>query len=321
MHHATSPDARTLSATRSIAGSGPRREFPFSHINDAEMKIFEEIAAHAPAGAKGRVHFTTMRNRVRAGAATLEPIPACSGCNRATFELAGGLPSVEIVTHAATHPTGSLVTGGGASSHESPDQASGATHEQVPKVVTEPPAEVPSAPQPSPTPEVAPPPGMAITPKPSPTPGSVIESAPRPVTTPALRPVSPWRAGLKAGGETLAWILLFAGLEWYAHKRLAEDLEQSIEMSRKGSLPWAHQVKAQAPSKPVYLTIIVRSEEYSQYIPLLGWMPVSPRLFLAGIEVSDRNVDPPSVVVEDHSLDMLRPGKTTTVTYSELVIP
>ncbi|MDP8927850.1 MAG: hypothetical protein M3O70_04520 [Actinomycetota bacterium] len=97
-------------------------------------------------------------------------------------------------------------------------------------------------------------------------------------------------AGLKAGGKTLAWALVFAGLDYYVHKRLADELDQSGDMERKGSMRWARRVRAKDPAKPVYLTIIVRSDEHSQYIPLLGWMPVAPQLFLAGIEVSDRNV-------------------------------
>jgi hypothetical protein len=107
VHHAITPRNRTISATRSIAGSGQRREFPFSHVNDAEIKIFEEIQKHLPANAKGTVHFTTMRVRIVSGQAVLEPIPACAGCNRATFEMAGHR-NIDFVSHAATHPTGSL---------------------------------------------------------------------------------------------------------------------------------------------------------------------------------------------------------------------
>lgn len=107
VHHASSPTARTLSATRTIGGSGARREFPFSHVNDAEIKIFEEIAAHLPPGARGRVHFLTMRDRVTGGTSVLEPIAACSGCTRATFEM-GAFRSIDMVSHAISHPTGPL---------------------------------------------------------------------------------------------------------------------------------------------------------------------------------------------------------------------
>src|ERR1035437_919326 len=108
VHHATVPKERTLSATKSIAGSGSRRDFPFSHINDAEMKIFEEVKGNLPANAKGRVHFLTMRARTVQGKTVLEPIPACSGCTRATFEM-GANKGVEMVSHAATHPPMSTV--------------------------------------------------------------------------------------------------------------------------------------------------------------------------------------------------------------------
>lgn len=107
VHHAVSPATRTLSATKSIAGAGARREFPFSHVNDAEMKAFEEIASHLPENAKGSVHFLTMRVRQVGGQTVFEPIPACSGCTRATFEM-GSFRGVNMVSHAATHPTGTL---------------------------------------------------------------------------------------------------------------------------------------------------------------------------------------------------------------------
>jgi hypothetical protein len=107
VHHALSPSARTLSATRTIGGSGLRREFPFSHTNDAEIKIFEEIAANLPPNARGRIHFSTMRDRVTGGTAVLEPIAACSGCTRATFEM-GAFRNIDMVSHAVSHPTGSL---------------------------------------------------------------------------------------------------------------------------------------------------------------------------------------------------------------------
>lgn len=114
VHHAVAPQNRTLTATRGIYGSGVRREFPFSHINDAEIKLFEEIRANLPPGAKGTVHFTTMRFRLVNGQQVLEPIPACSGCNRATFEMAGG-SAVMYVSHAPAHPTTTLDLAGASS--------------------------------------------------------------------------------------------------------------------------------------------------------------------------------------------------------------
>jgi len=102
VEHATSPATRTLSATRSIAGAGARREFPFSHINDAEMKLFEEIKLRLPPNAQGRIHILTLRSRQ--GGTVLEPIPACSGCTRASFEVVGGLEKLTLINHSATHP-------------------------------------------------------------------------------------------------------------------------------------------------------------------------------------------------------------------------
>ena len=106
VYHATSPTGRTLSATRSIAGSGPRRDFPFSHINDAEMKLFEDIISRLPKGAKGVIYFSTVRVRQVNGQTVWEPYPACSGCIRASFEAAGTLSGVDLVSHAPVHRTG-----------------------------------------------------------------------------------------------------------------------------------------------------------------------------------------------------------------------
>ena len=123
VHHAPSPapGTRTLSATRSIAGAGARREFPFSHVNDAEMKAFEEISHYLEQmpNPEGSVHFLTMRVRQIGGRTVFEPIPACSGCTRATFEM-GSFRGVKMISHAATHPTGTLNLG------DDPEGASGA---------------------------------------------------------------------------------------------------------------------------------------------------------------------------------------------------
>lgn len=119
VYHATSPTSRTLSGTRSIAGSGPRRDFPFQHVNDAEMKIFEDIIARLPKGARGTIRFSTIRVRQLNGQAVFEPYPACSGCIRASFETSGTLSKVDLVSHAPVHPTGNAdlaetpATGGG----------------------------------------------------------------------------------------------------------------------------------------------------------------------------------------------------------------
>ncbi len=107
--HAQSPASRELSASRSIGNASVRREFPFSHVNDAEIKMFEEIIRNMPPNARGRISFTTMRSRQ--GGQIIEPIPACSSCNNATFQLAGRFRNVQVASYAAVHPTGTLNMG------------------------------------------------------------------------------------------------------------------------------------------------------------------------------------------------------------------
>jgi Domain of unknown function (DUF4157) len=111
VYHASSPNVRTLSATRGIRAPGPRREFPFSHINDAEMKLFEDIIGRLPKDPEGVIHFTTMRVRQVNGQAAFEAYPACSGCIRASFETAGALPTIDLVSHAPVQPSGTADLG------------------------------------------------------------------------------------------------------------------------------------------------------------------------------------------------------------------
>jgi hypothetical protein len=123
--HAATPATRTLSASRSIGGASLRREFPFSHINDAEIKLFETIAANMPRNAVGRISFLTIRSRQ--GGQILEPIPACSSCTNATFQVAGTFRGVQVASYAAVHPTASISlepAGPGAT----PPGAAGATY-------------------------------------------------------------------------------------------------------------------------------------------------------------------------------------------------
>ena len=122
VYHASSPNPRTLSATRSIAGSGPRRDFPFAHINDAEMKLFEDIIARLPKDARGTIHFATIRVRQVNGQTVFEAYPACSGCIRASFETAGSLPKIELVSHAPVHPTGTANMGNAQAPHSEHDE-------------------------------------------------------------------------------------------------------------------------------------------------------------------------------------------------------
>jgi len=114
--HAPTPTVRTLTRTegaptprggRTPSILGPRNESINSHINDAEIKGFEFIISRLPPNARGTIHFTTMRVQTIDGHQVLEPYPACSGCIRASFETAGRLEGVDLVSHAAVNPPGS----------------------------------------------------------------------------------------------------------------------------------------------------------------------------------------------------------------------
>ena len=107
--HATTPPVRTITAARSIGGASLRREFPFSHVNDAEIKLLEYISANLPANATGRITLMTMRSRQ--GGAVLEPIAACSSCTNALFQFAGRARGVQVGSFAPTPRTGSLDLG------------------------------------------------------------------------------------------------------------------------------------------------------------------------------------------------------------------
>jgi hypothetical protein len=122
VYHAQSPSptTRTLSATqgrltakggREASILGPHNESIFPHLNDAEMKLFEDIISRLPKGAKGTIHFTTVRVRQVGGQTVIEPYPACSGCIRASFETAGMLAGVDLVSHAPVRRAGTADLG------------------------------------------------------------------------------------------------------------------------------------------------------------------------------------------------------------------
>src|SRR5262249_47514227 len=163
-----------------------------------------------------------------------------------------------------------------------------------------PPADPPAATTaPKPPPSVEEPPIAAPTVKPpaapSPTaaPAPVVEGKPSPVVAPPVRPTSAWKAGLKAGGKALLVALAFAGLEYLMHRKLEKDLDESIDKARHGALPWAQRLKREDPSKPVYMSVKIESKDYSQYVPLLGWMPVAPVLHMIAIAMVREEIDPP----------------------------
>ncbi len=174
-------------------------------------------------------------------------------------------------------------------------------------------------PRPAPSPALTPPveaPTVAPAPKPA-----VVQAPATPAVTPTVRPTSAWKAGLKAGGKTVVAALIFAGLEYLVHKQLEKELEESIDKAREGAMPWAQRQKRQDPSKPVYMRVTVRSAAYNRYWPLAGWLPEPPQLKMTQIAMVRAEIDPPIVKVEDHQLDILHPGTSTEVTYTELMVP
>jgi len=107
--------ARTARGGREPSITGPRRESINPHLNDVEVKLFEYIIPRLPKGAKGTIWFTSWRVRMVNGTPNLEPYPACSGCIRASFETAGLIGEVDLVSQAPVHPplaTGDLGEGG-----------------------------------------------------------------------------------------------------------------------------------------------------------------------------------------------------------------
>ncbi|MGR9051039.1 MAG: hypothetical protein ACU84J_00175 [Gammaproteobacteria bacterium] len=178
---------------------------------------------------------------------------------------------------------------------------------------------VPIAEPPVAAPPIKPP--AAPAPKPATVPAPAVKGQPAPVTVPTVRPVSAWRAGLKAGGKALFVTLIFAGLEYLVQRRLAKELDESLDQTRKGAMPWAQRLKRNDPSKPVYIRFTIESKDYSRYVPFLGWMPEAPVLHMISMAMLREEIAPPIVEVQDRRLDILKPGVTTRVTYTELMIP
>jgi hypothetical protein len=98
--HATTPQIRSLDVARSIRGSSIRGEWFGSHINDAEVKIFERIRSALPPNPRGRIHILSMRSRL--GGSVLEPLPVCSSCEHAMHQFKGDFPGIDIVVHSET---------------------------------------------------------------------------------------------------------------------------------------------------------------------------------------------------------------------------
>lgn len=94
VEHAPTPTDRTLSAARMIGGTGGGA--PVSHINDAEIKLYELLRRSGlPQDARGTVYIATWRSR--SGGAEFEPLPMCASCTNASFQMKGDFPNITFV--------------------------------------------------------------------------------------------------------------------------------------------------------------------------------------------------------------------------------
>jgi hypothetical protein len=101
VEHAPTPTDRTLSAAKMIGGTGGGA--PVSHINDAEIKLYEMLRASGlPRDARGTIYIATWRSR--AGGVQFEPLPMCASCTNASFQMKGDFPNITFV--ALTPPRG-----------------------------------------------------------------------------------------------------------------------------------------------------------------------------------------------------------------------
>ena len=106
--HAVSPPLRTPGTASSIRGASARGEYPFSHVNDAEVKLFHAIRQYLPPNARGRIHFLAQRSRQ--GGAELGPVAVCSSCTNVLFIFRGDFPGIHLIDYSArvTVPTPDL---------------------------------------------------------------------------------------------------------------------------------------------------------------------------------------------------------------------
>lgn len=170
-------------------------------------------------------------------------------------------------------------------------------------------------------PAVEPAPRATVAPTVEPAPKATVERPPTTTVAPSVKPATPLKVGAKAALKTLGWALLFAGLDYLAIRQMEKQVEADIDRARPHMLNWAQHEKTRTPDKPVYLVLSIRFEDCSRYMVFLGWLP-DRKLHMAFIGITDKPVDPPRVEVEaDHSLRIFRPGKTTLITYTELLIP
>jgi hypothetical protein len=125
---------------------------------------------------------------------------------------------------------------------------------------------------------------------------------------------------VRSGAKALGWMLVFLGLEYYVHKKQAEQLERDIDLAKHAMRGLAATQKAAHPDRPVYLTLTIRSVQFHTYYPFLGWFPQAPQLGIWRAEVTGTPTDPP-VVAEQIYIGPVHPGEVRSVTYSELLLP
>jgi hypothetical protein len=95
------------------------------------------------------------------------------------------------------------------------------------------------------------------------------------------------------------------------------ELQQAIANAHRFALPFVEDLRSRNPNQQVYISLTIRQSSFQQFIPLEGWVPAEDKLELWKFNATTDVIDPPKVVVEDHSLDVLRPGKITWTTFTE----
>jgi len=97
------------------------------------------------------------------------------------------------------------------------------------------------------------------------------------------------------------------------------ELLETIAKAKRFVLSQVEDLKSRNPNQPVYLRLTIRESSFSQYLPLYGWVPAEDKIDLWEFHVTTQKIDQPELSVEDHSLDLLRPGEITYTTYTEPV--
>jgi uncharacterized protein DUF4157 len=280
---------------------------------------------------RGRIRILGLLRRTKAALAAGKPPPEgvklmVTSVGGRTTDVSARLKGLGVEHHPGTLPK-AAAPAATVGTPSAPGKQASAAEPSAPKAAAQeapsqavPPAEAPHVS--APAPEVIPVPGASPAEAPhvsAPAVPKIAGGGP-----PAAPQGSPLKAGLKAGAVALGWMLAFAGLNYLVHRKVAKDLESNLEQARRAEHGFALYLRAHQPAKysgPVYLQLTIHSEEYSRYIPLVGWMPEAPVLEIGSETITTTGIETPIVTVDDHSLDLLRPGKTTEVTYTELLLP